>query len=99
MFAKDDTILEVDGLCKRYARNNTAARRQLSDMFIRAIAGVGVSRDTHYEGEFWGLQNISFSVKRGAALRWLASMVPEKQACCACSAVRWHLTGGSPDTG
>lgn len=68
MFAKDDTILEVDGLCKRYARNNTAARRQLSDMFIRAIAGVGVSRDTHYEGEFWGLQNISFSVKRGAAL-------------------------------
>jgi ABC-type polysaccharide/polyol phosphate transport system ATPase subunit len=68
MFGKADTILEVDSVYKRYARTNEAARRQLSDLFLRAIAGVRATRDTHRDGEFWGLRNISFSVKRGDAL-------------------------------
>jgi len=63
-----DTVLEVDGVYKRYARSTAATRKQLSEVFVRALFGRSVERTDHKADEFWGLRNINFSVKRGDAI-------------------------------
>jgi ABC-type polysaccharide/polyol phosphate transport system ATPase subunit len=63
-----DTVLEVDGVYKRYARSTAATRKQLSEVFVRALFGRSVDRTDHKKDEFWGLRNINFSVKRGDAI-------------------------------
>ncbi|MEE2525868.1 ABC transporter ATP-binding protein [Hyphobacterium sp. HN65] len=63
-----ESILEVDGVYKRYARSAAATRKQLSEVFLCALTGRSVERSDHQKDEFWGLRNINFSVNRGQAI-------------------------------
>ncbi|MCP2680161.1 polysaccharide ABC transporter ATP-binding protein [Maricaulaceae bacterium NA33B04] len=68
MYSQTDTILEVDGVYKRYGKSSTATRKQLSEIFVRSLIGLNVSRTEHREKEFWGLRNINFTLDRGNAI-------------------------------
>ena len=68
MLTGGETVLEADHVYKRFARSNRAARRQLSRVFAHALLGRAVTQTTHNDGEFWGLQNVTFSLRRGNAL-------------------------------
>ena len=69
MLLATDTVLEVDGLGKLYARTAVSSRARAAAAFGRAFFWRH-SRPpkTLRQDEFWSLKDISFSLKRGEAL-------------------------------
>lgn len=69
MLMATNSIIEVDGLSKLYARAPSAARRRAAGVF----AGVLLGRARHAieqlrPSEFWALRDVTFRVERGEAL-------------------------------
>jgi ABC-type polysaccharide/polyol phosphate transport system ATPase subunit len=63
-----ETILEVCGIWKRFARTSSSKRRRLLKQFNRAVAGRADDGPELLNGEFWALSDVSFSLKRGEAM-------------------------------
>ena len=65
-----ETLVEVQNLWKKFARDDVAIRQNLRTHLWAALLGRRVSSsDTILpDKEFWALQDINFSVKRGEAL-------------------------------
>jgi len=65
---RQHNILEVKGINKRFCHNIPAKRRQLIRQFSMAMLGKPDDSEALAPGEFWALDNVSFSLKRGEAL-------------------------------
>ena len=70
MLMQLDTVLEVDCMSKLYSREQISTRQRLATTFTRALMGRRPSRPPKKlkSGEFWSLEDISFTLKRGEAL-------------------------------
>lgn len=69
MLMQLDTVLEVDHMSKLYSREQISTRQRLSTIFTRAIIGRPSRPPKKLKsGEFWSLEDISFTLKRGEAL-------------------------------
>jgi ABC-type polysaccharide/polyol phosphate transport system ATPase subunit len=69
MFSDADTVLEVQGVSKLYSRRAGATQSRLAETFGRALFSRRLNPiRTLKAGEFWGLKDVSFSLKRGEAL-------------------------------
>jgi len=69
MLMQLDTVLEVDHMSKLYSREQISTRQRLATTFTRALIG-RPSRPLKKlkSGEFWSLEDIDFTLKRGEAL-------------------------------
>jgi len=65
---KENAVLEVKGLYKRFAKTIPARRRQLARQFRRAVVGKPDDGDLAGGDEFWALDDVSFTLDRGEAL-------------------------------
>jgi len=69
MLKGSDTILEVEGLSKLYARRDSTSRNRMAKNFSRALFWRPYKSPTDIkEDEFWGLKNIDFTLNRGEAV-------------------------------
>lgn len=69
MLVGSDTILEVENLCKLYSRKVASTRRRTAKSFFDILFRRQLRKPQNLRsGEFWSLDNISFSLKRGEAL-------------------------------
>jgi ABC-type polysaccharide/polyol phosphate transport system ATPase subunit len=67
--APEDVVLEVDGLGKKFARDLRLARRYgVRDITSELRPRRERRQATLRRGEFWALQDVTFSVRRGEAL-------------------------------
>lgn len=68
MSSETDTVVEVQGVSKKFAQTEVAARRQLAELFLDVLFARD-SRDVSITpGEFWAVKDVSFSIKRGEAV-------------------------------
>jgi ABC-type polysaccharide/polyol phosphate transport system ATPase subunit len=69
MMRDTETVLEVDGLGKIYARNPTTSRRRLGRVLAQTLMRRGLAPVADLApGEFWALKDVGFSLKRGEAI-------------------------------
>lgn len=69
MLMAANSLIEVDGLSKLYARAPAAARRRAAGIFADVLLGRKSTRtDAPRLSEFWALKDINFRVERGEAL-------------------------------
>lgn len=68
MFMREDTVLEVDGVSKLYSRSPSESNERMARIFWDTLRGRATPVEQTLPREFWALKNISFSVKRGAAI-------------------------------
>ena len=66
---RSNNILEVENVSKLYARADSSVRKRLSSTFNRALFWKSPKQaKIRNPSEFWGLKDISFSLKRGEAI-------------------------------
>ena len=73
MLMQLDTVLEVDHMSKLYSREQISTRQRLATTFTRALMGrPSRSPKKLKSGEFWSLDDISFTLKtrRGFGRYW-----------------------------
>ena len=63
----EQNLVRVEGLWKKFARNNTARRVLMRESFGQAMTGKPGNR-TLNKGEFWALKDVSFSIDAGDSL-------------------------------
>jgi len=69
MLMQLDTVLEVDSMSKLYSREQISTRQRLATTFTRALMGRPSRPPKKMKsGEFWSLEDINFTLKRGEAL-------------------------------
>jgi ABC-type polysaccharide/polyol phosphate transport system ATPase subunit len=69
MLMQLNTVLEVDHVSKIYSREQISTRQRLATTFTRALMGRPSRPPKKLKsGEFWSLEDISFTLKRGEAL-------------------------------
>lgn len=69
MLKGSETILEVEGLAKLYARHDSTSRNRMAKNFSRAFFWRPYKTPTDIkEDEFWGLKDINFTLNRGEAV-------------------------------
>jgi len=69
MLMQLDTVLEVDHMSKLYSREQISTRQRLATTFTRALMGRPLRPPKKLKsGEFWSLDDINFTLKRGEAL-------------------------------
>ena len=69
MLMQLNNVLEVDHMSKLYSREQISTRQRLASTFTRSIMGrPSRSPKNLKSGEFWSLDDISFTLKRGEAL-------------------------------
>lgn len=62
-----DPVIEVAGLSKRFCRSLGGARSRLLRQYGQALLGRS-DNDSLREGEFWALQKVSLTIRRGEAV-------------------------------
>lgn len=65
-----DTLLEVEGVWKKYPRSNVAKRRHVRRAVLASFRG-GHADAILSPGEFWALRDVSFALRRGESLALL----------------------------
>ena len=69
MLKAQDSILEVDGLAKLYARSDSTSRKRMAKNFSRAFFWRPYKTPTNIKhNEFWGLKDVNFVLSRGEAM-------------------------------
>jgi ABC-type polysaccharide/polyol phosphate transport system ATPase subunit len=69
MTNSQDSVVEVLGLSKLYAREQAATKRRLAKIYFSSLVGrVAAKNDDLMQSEFWSLRDVSFSLRRGEAL-------------------------------
>lgn len=68
MSTDSDTVLEVSGLCKRYARSALVSRQRGAQVLWQALKGEMPDTCALAPTEFWALRDVSARVRRGEAL-------------------------------
>jgi lipopolysaccharide transport system ATP-binding protein len=63
-----DTLIEVEGLWKKYSGNLKKSFRHAHHQLIRGVLGLPPSPGTLRSSEFWALTDVSFSLRRGEVL-------------------------------
>ncbi|MEK6794964.1 MAG: ABC transporter ATP-binding protein [Spirochaetota bacterium] len=63
-----DTVIEVEGLSKKFCRSVKRSMFYGALDIGRSMVGIPYSREKLRPGEFWALDNVSFSLKRGETL-------------------------------
>lgn len=68
MLMDANTVLEVDGVCKLFSRSVIGSQKRLGDILKAAMFGRDFTISEMRDTEFWALENVSFTLKRGEAL-------------------------------
>lgn len=63
-----DTVIEVEGLSKKFARSVKASMLYGIKDISKNLLGISSGSEKLRKGEFWALDDISFSVKKGETL-------------------------------
>ena len=66
---QNEVILEVEGVSKLFSRSVTTTRQRMSKVFWKTLIHRSVEEVTELEnGEFWSIDNVSFTLRRGESL-------------------------------
>lgn len=69
MLSQPDTIIEVNKISKLYSRRDATTRSRFARLAGRSLLGLKPKQVSDLErGEFWALNDINFSLKRGEAV-------------------------------
>ena len=90
-----DTLLQVEGLWKKYSRNLNASLRYAARDLIRIAVGAQVSDTALRDSEFWALREVNFTLRRGEVLAVLGHNGAGKSTLLKCIAGKLHADRGS----
>ena len=61
----DDSVIDVQSVSKRFSKNQKSTRKQVKRIFKECFFGVKKEEvSTLTDGEFWALDNVTFSIKK-----------------------------------
>ena len=90
-----DTLLQVEGLWKKYSRDLNASLRYAAKDLIRNAVGGQIIDTELRDSEFWALREVNFTLKRGEVLAVLGHNGAGKSTLLKCIAGKLHADRGS----
>ncbi len=68
MLSGEDTVLEVNGVCKRFGKSKRARLRLARRSLAAPLLGRSSADEPLASDEFWAVHDVSFSLRRGEAI-------------------------------